>query len=144
MKSLSFFQKISLFFTYRKIVKSLKRELESDFAARVDKAYRIYTVINIPPELIEEPYNLRKADIDNLAKNFIKEYSTQLSRFLDKSGLMELYDFYEVEKVDKYSYLLIFGFSLLNTQKFLRQLYIFYIPIIIIISLGLLFYFINF
>jgi hypothetical protein len=144
MKDISFFKKISLFFVYRKIVKSLKRDLETDFGARIDKAYRIYTVINIPETLIEEPYNLRKADIDNLAKNFLKEYSNTLSQFLNKKGLIELYDFYEVEKVEKYSYLLIFGFSLFNTQKLLRQIYLIWIPFISLSLIGLLIYFLNF
>lgn len=144
MKNISFFKKISLFFTYRKFIKLIEKQLETEFGARIDNASRIYTVLNIPENMIEEPYNLRKTDIDNLAKNFIKDYSTQLSRFLDSKGLRELYDFYEVEKVEKYSYLLIFGFSLFNTKKVFRQLYLFWIPIISVLLLGLLIYFLNF
>ena len=135
MRNISLFKKISLFFTYRKAIRKIERELEREFNVRIDKAQRIYTVLNIPSELIEEPYNLRKADIDALAQNFIKEYSSQLSKFLDANGLYELYDFYDVEKVDKYSYLLIFGFSLFNSQKFLRNIYLIWLPLI---SLGLL------
>jgi hypothetical protein len=134
MRNISFFKKLSLFFTYRKSIKKIERELEREFNVRIDGAFRIYTVLNIPSELIEEPYNLRKADIDALAQNFIKEYSTQLSKFLDTNGLYELYDFYDVEKVDKYSYLLIFGFSLFNSQKMLRNIYLIWIPIIVTVS----------
>ena len=144
MKNISFFRKISLFFTYKKFIKLIEKQLETEFGARIDNASRIYTVLNIPENMIEEPYNLRKTDIDNLAKNFIKDYSTQLSKFLDSKGLRELYDFYEVEKVEKYSYLLIFGFSLFNTKKVFRQLYLFWIPIISVLLLGLLIYFLNF
>ena len=130
-----------LFFTYRKALGKIKKQLERDFNVRIDKAQRIYTVLNIPSELIEEPYNLRKGDIDVLAQNFIKEYSSQLSRFLDANGLYELYDFYDVEKVDKYSYLLIFGFSLFNSQKFLRNIYLIWLPLTVLSTLLTWLYF---
>ena len=144
MRKVSIFKKISLFLSYIKIIKSLSRDLGTNFGARIDNAYRIYTVLNIPENLIEEPYNLRKADIDNLAKNFMRDYSNQLSRFLNENGLIELYDSYDVEKVDKYSYLMIFGFSLFNTQKFFRNLYLIYLPLACIILISLLIYFLNF
>jgi hypothetical protein len=141
MRNISLFKKISLFFTYRKAIGKIKKQLERDFNVRIDKAQRIYTVLNIPSELIEEPYNLRKGDIDVLAQNFIKEYSSQLSRFLDANGLYELYDFYDVEKVDKYSYLLIFGFSLFNSQKFLRNIYLIWLPLTVLSTLLTWLYF---
>jgi len=135
MRNISIFKKISLFFTYRKAIRKIEKQLEREFNIRIDGAYRIYTVLNVPSELIEEPYNLRKGDINTLSQNFIKEYSSQLSKFLDSSGLYELYDFYNVEKVDKYSYLLIFGFSLFNSQKVFRNIYLYWIPSIVIISI---------
>jgi hypothetical protein len=141
MKNISIFKKISLFFTYRKAIKKIEKQLEREFNIRIDGAYRIYTVLNVPSELIEEPYNLRKGDIDTLAQNFIKEYSSQLSKFLDANGLYELYDFYDVEKVDKYSYLLIFGFSVFNSQKVFRSIYLYWIPSIVIISILTWLYF---
>jgi len=135
MRNISIFKKISLFFTYRKAIRKIEKQLEREFNIRIDGAYRIYTVLNVPSELIEEPYNLRKGDINTLSQNFIKEYSSQLSKFLDSNGLYELYDFYNVEKVDKYSYLLIFGFSLFNSQKVFRNIYLYWIPSIVIISI---------
>lgn len=144
MRKVSFFKKLSLFREYKKIIKSIEKDLEVNFGARIDNAYRIYTVVNIPENLIEEPYNLRKSDIDNLAKTFMKDYSSQLSRFLNEKGLIELYDSYDVEKVDKYSYLMIFGFSLFNSQTFYRNLYLFYISLSILTFIGLLTYFLNF
>jgi hypothetical protein len=141
MKNISIFKKISLFFTYRKAIKKIEKQLEREFNIRIDGAYRIYTVLNVPSELIEEPYNLRKGDIDTLAQNFNKEYSSQLSKLLDANGLYELYDFYDVEKVDKYSYLLIFGFSVFNSQKVFRSIYLYWIPSIVIISILTWLYF---
>ena len=98
--------------------------------------------MNIPAEQIEEPYNLRKSDIDNLAQNYIKDYTSRISRLLNEKGLVELYDFYEIKKVEKYSYLVIFGFSVFNTRDFLWRLYFIFLPLItttILISLFLLF-----
>jgi len=124
MKKINYFKKISLFWDFSRKLRKLKTRLETNFSARIDNAYRIYTVINIPPSLIEEPYNLRKEDIDKLAKTYIRDYSNQLSSYLNTEGLMELYDFYEVKKVEKYSYLVIFGFSLFDSTIFLRNFYI--------------------
>lgn len=124
MKKISYIKKIKLFLNYRKNLRKISSQLEQDFNARVDGALRIYTVLNVPIELIEEPYNLRKEDIDKLAKNYISDYSQKLSGFLNSKNLMEMYDYYEVKKVDKYSYLLVFGFSLFDSAIFFRNFYI--------------------
>lgn len=111
MKSkISFFKKLSLFREFRKKLRVNKTELEEVFGARVDNAYRIYNVINVPSE--GEPYNLRKADIDVFAETLVRDYSLKLSKFLDDKGLKEMYGFYEIKKVDKYSYLVVIGFAL--------------------------------
>jgi hypothetical protein len=123
MARISFIKKIRLFFSFRKTLKKISPDLENNFNTRVDGASRLYTVINVPPNIVEEPYNLRKEDIDNIARSFIQEYSKKLSTFLNSKGLMELYDFYEVKKIDKYSYLVIMGFSLFNSTKFLTRFY---------------------
>ncbi len=114
MKKISLFKKIKIFRDYRKSLKLCKVELEQTFGARVDNAWRIYNVINIPVEIIGEPYNMKKGDIDKIAETTIREYTVELGKFLDSKGLKEMYDFYELSKVDKYSYLVIIGFSLPN------------------------------
>lgn len=140
MKKISFWKRAKLYFTYRKIVNQNKSELNEKFGARVDNVSRIYTVLNIPSNLIDEPYNVRKSDIDNISKQYIREYSNEISKFLDSIGANELYNFYQVEKVDKYSYLLVFGYSLINTDKFAKKLLFRYIPIsVLLIALGILF-----
>ena len=138
MKKISYFKKIKLFLNYRKSLKKIKSQLEEDFNARVDGALRIYTVLNVPVELIEEPYNLRKEDIDKLAKSYISDYSKKISIFLNSKNLMEMYDYYDVKKVEKYSYLLIFGFSLFDSVKFLRNFYITIYSILLVLLITLL------
>jgi hypothetical protein len=134
------FKKIITYRKYRTSISKIERELSTQFNIRIDSVGRLYTVLNIPEEIFEEPYNMRKSDIDTIAQNYIKEYSTNLSVFLNKNDLIELYDFYSIQKVEKYSYLLIFGFSLMNTEKFFKRLYFRVIPIVSIILLSTLFF----
>ena len=136
------FKKIYLFFLYRKNLLKSETDLKIQFNIRIDGILRFYTVLNVPGEVIEEPYNLRKSDIDTISRNYIKEYNFQLSQFLNSKGLTELYDLYDMEKVDKYSYLLVFGFSLFNTKRLANRLLYVWTPIMVLISLIMTIYFI--
>ena len=111
---ISLYKKIKIFGEFKKTLKLNKTEIEESFGARIDDAYRIYSVLNIPSEMIGEPYNLRKTDIDLIAEKSVREYSSSISEYLNSKGLQEMYDFYEIKKVDKYSYLIVIGFSLPN------------------------------
>jgi len=111
---ISLIKKLRIFRDFKKVLRLNKIEIQEVFGARVDNAYRIYNVINVPVEEIGEPYNLRKSDIDLIAEKTVREYSSGISKYLDSKGLQEMYDFYEIRKVDKYSYLIVIGFSLPN------------------------------
>lgn len=113
-RKISLYRKLKLFKEFKKILKLNENEINQVFGSRVDNAYRIYNVLNVPEEMIGEPYNLRKSDIDRFAETMIKEYSSKISEYLDSKGLKEMYDFYEIKKVDKYAYLVVLGFSLPN------------------------------
>lgn len=141
MKKLSLFKKISLFLKYRKVLKIYEDDLLNRFNIRIDNVCRIYTVLNIPQDIIEEPYNLRKSDIDAIAQKYIKEYSLELSKYLDSKGLKEMYSYYDVDKVDKYSFLLIFGFSLFKTHIIMNKIITRFLPFLIISSIILYFIF---
>jgi hypothetical protein len=134
-KKVSLLKKIKIFKEYKKIVQSIKTELESSFGVRIDKAWRMYSVINIPIEDVGEPYNLKRSDIDKIAESSIKGFSSELSIFLDDKGLKELYDFYEVQKVDKYSYLLVFGFSLFKSNEYYDKIRFRVIPAVVLTSI---------
>jgi len=139
---ISLYKKIQIFREFKKTLKLNKTELEEVFGARIDNAYRIYNVINLPAEMIGEPYNLRKTDIDKLAETAIREYTVKVSEFLNSKGLKEMYGFYEVKKVDKYSYLVVLGFTLPNdtfrSNKYYDNLNYRVIPAVSIISIILL------
>lgn len=123
MKNVSFIKKVRLFLLYRKTIRQIEKELERNFNLRIDKASRLYTIFTIPMDVIEEPYNIRRSDFDALVQNFIKSYTSDLSKFLNSKGLSELYDIYEMEKIDSYNYLLVYGYSLFKSDKFMLNLY---------------------
>jgi len=102
---------------------------------RVDKANRLYTVLNIPQDMVGEPYNIKKSDIDIISEKFVKEFISSLSIFLDSKNMRELYKVYEVKKVDKFSYLIVIGFSLFQSNKYYDNLYYKVIPTLTIISI---------
>jgi hypothetical protein len=124
------------YFSYRKIIKKNRIKLESDFNLRIDNADRLYTVINIPVDLIGEAYDLKKSDIDRISEGYIKEYLNKLSIYLNTLGLNEIYDFYDpIKKVDKYSYLVVLGYKQLDSVEINRIIYRIMLPLLIVISL---------
>lgn len=136
-RNISFLKKLSLYRQYKKTIRDNESEIEQKFKLRRDYTNRLYTVMNIPQEIIEEPYNLRKGDIDKIAEGFIKEYSNEVSKYLDSKGLSELYGFYEIKKVEKYSYLVVFGFSLLNSVKMFKNFYYRILPTLVVVGVIL-------
>jgi len=134
MNKVSFFNKLKLFLNYKKIVKQNKLELERSLNIRVDNAQRLYTVLNVPEELIGEAYSLKKSDIDRISETYIREYVYEVSKLLNSKGLMELFRTYEIKKVDKYSYLIVIGFSLIETPKLYNNLYYKVIPSVLFLS----------
>jgi hypothetical protein len=130
------FSNFKLFRLFKKTINLNKVELEANFGIRIDRAYRLYTVLNIPEELYGEPYNLRKSDIDKISETYVREYINKLSDYLNSKGIPELYDFYEpIKKVEKYSYLIILGFKPFDTTKYYNFIYFRLIPISIMIFL---------
>lgn len=135
MKNYGMFKKLKVFLNYRRTIKNIEENLGRELNARVDNAYRIYTVVNVPVEVFEEPYNFRKSDIDKISEKYIKEYFSKLSDLLNKNGLIEMYNVYDIEKVDKYSYLTIVGFSLFRTDKLFTKILLRWIPISLLLSI---------
>jgi hypothetical protein len=140
-KNISFLKKLKMYSQFKKMIKENRLELENRFNLRIDEANRLYTVINVPPDVVGEAYSLKKSDIDRIAENFIKEYSSELGIFLNSKGLNELYDFYDLKKVDKYSYLVVVGFSMFRSDERRARIFKIWIPIIsALVILGTLFF----
>lgn len=128
-RNIGFIKKLRLFLFYKKTVKRFEKQLDQNFNIRLDSAYRMYTVLNIPEEVIGEAFSMKKSDIDRISENYTREYIAELSRFLSQNGLSELTEVYEIKKVDKFSYLAVVGFSIFRTNEFYNKLYLRYIPI---------------
>lgn len=128
-------KKLKLFFFYKKTINQAKFELEQQFKVRIDNAQRLYTVVNVPEELVGEAYSLKKSDIDRISENFVRAFTQDLSKILNNKGLSELYEIYEIRKVDKYSYLLVIGFSLIKSNKLYNFLYYGVIPSLVVASI---------
>ena len=133
MANISFFKKLTLFSLYKKTLKLNKVRLERELNVRIDSAYRLYTVLNIPEELYGE-FTLKKSDIDKISENYIREYVFEVSKFL-KYWTKWTFESYEIKKVDKYSYLLVIGFSLFRTNVFYNNLYYKFLPILLTLSI---------
>ena len=88
-------KKLKLFFLWRKTIKQSKFELQQKFNLRIDSAQRLYTVINVPEELIGEAYALKKQDIDRISETYIRGFSGELTQMLNERGLQELFRVYE-------------------------------------------------
>jgi hypothetical protein len=133
---MNIFSKLRLFWSYKSSLRKNYIRLTGDFNVKIDRASRLYTVINIPEDLFEEPYTTRKQDIETISQTYIREYINKLSEFLNSIGLSEIYDFYEpVKRVDKYSFLVVIGFKPFNSVKYNTIIYLRLIPIGIIILL---------
>jgi hypothetical protein len=133
-------KKLKLFWSWKKTINSIKIELSQKFGARVDGASRIYTVVNVPEELVGEAYSLKKSDIDKISENYVRGYYVELGNLLNSNGLQELFDVYELKKVDKYSYLIVVGYKLFNSVRYYNIMYWILTPILILSVLISLFF----
>lgn len=134
-------KKLRLFFVWRKVINQNKSLIENKFKLRKDLACRLYTVVNVPEELVGDAYSLRKGDIELITKNYVESYTQEVSKWLNENGLQELYKIYEIKKVEKYSWLIVMGFSLFRTQTFYNRLYFIGIPLFLLSIILLLFIF---
>ncbi len=132
MRDISIFKKIKLFRVFKKRLKEISTELGLKFNIRLDRAYRMYTVINIPEELIGESYSIKKSDVDKISESYIRQYTSELSEFLNSNGLSELFQFYKIERIqnvqnlqkgNKFSYLVVFGFSQFRSDTYYNVIY---------------------
>lgn len=138
MKKIGLFKKLSLYLFYRKTILKNKDLLLSSSNLKIDNINRIYTVLNIPTDVFDSPYDLRTADINKISEPYVQEAVKQISAKLNSIGISELYELYNISKIDKFSYLIIIGFKFFNTNIIARKLLFRYLPIISIIALSLL------
>lgn len=111
MKKISLLKKIKLYNQYRKIIRNNREILSGpSLNLRVDRVSRLYTVINMPEDV--------KTYGTSLTEKYIKDYITQADTKFNEMGLGELVGILDMNKIDETNYLVVFGFSLMNTVKF--------------------------
>jgi len=136
---MNIFKKIKLFKDFKKIIDNQSVDLSEKFNIRVDKSHRLYTVLNIPEEVIGDAYSVKKTDIDRISQRYIKEFLKEVNKDLVSYGLNELFKIYDVKKVSKFSYLIVIGFSLFKSNRYYNYIKFLIIPLLVII-LTLLFF----
>jgi len=78
---MNIFKKISLFWNYRRAIIDSKTILSERFNIRVDGAQRLYTVINIPEELVGESYSLITSDINRISETMLEDIMKNFQNF---------------------------------------------------------------
>ena len=127
----SYLKKIRLMRSYLKTIRNNRLEL-SELNLRVDNAGRIYTVLKLPEE--SEVYGV------DIAKEKITEFINKVDNLLLKLNLKEMVGIRDIKTLEDNNYLLVFGFSLINTPKFFTNLIIYSgITLIALITLLIIF-----
>lgn len=103
---------------------------------RYDWLYRLYTVLNLPPDDDENLKRYGYYYMDNMVKNHV----AKLNEFLFQLGILEYIriDTSNVVQIDQYNVKIVLRFKYLNLKRMFRFL-IFGLPIIIIAAIVLLF-----
>jgi hypothetical protein len=127
---MNIFKRIQLFFTYRKIINSIKDKLLVENNLRIDRVYRLYTVINMPDDV--ENYG------GKLGKKYVEEYLRNIDQIFVGYGLYELVGILELKKLEGNNVLVVIGFKFLNTQRIAN--YLLFIAFIALISTFLIFF----
>lgn len=115
MKKIPLFKKLKLYNQYRKIIRDNREILSGPtLNLRVDRVYRLYTVINMPDDV--------KTYGKSLTEKYLKEYISSVDSKFNEIGLGELVGIIDMNKIDETNYLVVFGFSLMDTAKFWTRL----------------------
>lgn len=102
-------KKLKNYAAYRAIVKERADFLAGPlFAIRTDMLRRMYTVINIPEDVV--------AYGPGLVESTVSEYIMKVMKTLDTIGLFELVSVYTVQKLDERNYLVVFGYRFMDPR----------------------------
>lgn len=110
----SLLKKIKLYFVYKKIVKQASFILQSEANLRLDRVGRLYTVLNINAEDIK---NYGPKLSSQIIQKYVNDYISTVDKLFLKIGLTELVGLLDIKKIDDTNYLVVFGYSFLNTKR---------------------------
>lgn len=124
------FKKLRWLLYYIKTIKKHLPEISSYFikqseytsykikSVKIDRAYRLYTVLNFPPETEENIEKYGYYFMDNETRKFMREFDAKLSEY----GLFELVGLSTADKLSPNSVLIVVEFKLMSISKLIKKL----------------------
>lgn len=107
------FKSIKMYLLYRQLIKKNQKELLEKFNLRVDQLYRLYTVINLPPQA--DTYGPK--DGPKITAALLKNWLGRLDNYLTQIGVKELTSVESMQEIDEMNYLLIIRFKMVNVVR---------------------------
>jgi hypothetical protein len=109
-----FWKKVKLFYSYRKSTKQSAFLLQNEANLRIDRVGRLYTVLALNAEDIQ---NYGPKLSSQIVQKYINDYILKVDKIFFQLGLNELVGLMEIKKIDELNYLVVFGYSLFNSAK---------------------------
>jgi hypothetical protein len=106
-------KKYRLYRLYKSLIKKHEAEFLEKFNVKIDRVGRLYTVINMPPQLD----TFGPKDGPRITKTLLQNWLNKLDNFLIEIGVKELTKVQELTELDESNYLLIIRFNYLNVAN---------------------------
>ena len=139
------FKKYKLMFSYMKTIKEVLPKINEYFKIneqmypfsftelKLDNIYRIYTVVNFPPNTVKTTQTYGHLYLDNETNKFLKVLNNELKKY----GLFELIGLVKADRIGENNVLIIIEYRLLNIGKIYRNLILGAISLISLFGLYL-------
>lgn len=105
------FKNWKLYRLYKKAIREMEPDLEKNFRLERDYVYRLYTIINLDPKIVNQYYP------EDISTTAINDYVTKVDRYMMAKGLSELIALREVTKLDNFNVKIVFGFNKFDSAK---------------------------
>jgi hypothetical protein len=134
-KFFRFFVPIKLInlFRYIKLIKMHKDELQKLHNIRVDRIYRMWTVLN----LIDDKENVDKYGYFYVDTK-LKEYVSGIDKFFMKNGLFEFVGLSKADQINIYNILIVIEYKFLSTRKLANRMLLFLLLLLVALFIIIL------
>lgn len=115
MAKLGFFKRLKLYFHYRRLIKNNQNTLsQPKYNLRTDYVNRLYTVVNLPPDV--------KTYGTQLAQKYISDYIGEVDRLFQQIGISEYVGILDIKQETEMDYVIVFGFKFIDTAKLANRI----------------------
>lgn len=109
-------KKLYLFYIYSRIIRKNEAVFESDvFRLRRDMLQRLYTVINLPQDILSDKYSMGAEEL--------RIYVHKVNQEMKRLGIMELVKLGRTQQIDDYNVFVQFEFKLFDVEKTANNLF---------------------